>query len=313
MTARAVLAGSAATLLLAACAPAGANPPQATVAGGGPGLPIRAAFVYPWFPEGWAQRSLDPFSRFHPSAGRYDSGRADTVTGQVDALAYAGVGAAIVSWWGPGAKSEQQRIPLLLDAGRRADPALRFALYYEKEGTADPPVDELVADLRYVRDRYAHAANYLRIGGRPVLFVYNADDTDCSVVDRWSAAAAAVDDFYLVLKVFPGWDACRRQPAAWHQYAPADASVSVTPHARGVAGSVSVSPGFWRAGDPAPLLPRDLRRWRDDVTAMARSQAPWQLVTTFNEWGEGTAVESAREWASPSGQGSYLDVLHENR
>jgi len=35
-------------------------------------------------------------------------------------------------------------------------------------------------------------------------------------------------------------------------------------------------------------------------------------VTTFNEWGEGTSVESAQEWSSASGYGSYLDVLHNN-
>jgi hypothetical protein len=33
-------------------------------------------------------------------------------------------------------------------------------------------------------------------------------------------------------------------------------------------------------------------------------------VTTFNEWGEGTAVEPAREWRSKSGFGKYLDALH---
>jgi hypothetical protein len=44
---------------------------------------------------------------------------------------------------------------------------------------------------------------------------------------------------------------------------------------------------------------------------MLTSNARFQLVTTFNEWGEGTAVESALEWASPSGFGAYLDVLHE--
>jgi hypothetical protein len=43
---------------------------------------------------------------------------------------------------------------------------------------------------------------------------------------------------------------------------------------------------------------------------MVASHEPWQLVTTFNEWGEGTAVESATEWASPSGYGAYLDALH---
>jgi hypothetical protein len=43
---------------------------------------------------------------------------------------------------------------------------------------------------------------------------------------------------------------------------------------------------------------------------MIASGAPFQLVTTFNEWGEGTAVESAREWSSASGYGTYLDILH---
>jgi hypothetical protein len=36
----------------------------------------------------------------------------------------------------------------------------------------------------------------------------------------------------------------------------------------------------------------------------------FQLITTFNEWGEGTAVESASEWATSSGYGTYLDILH---
>jgi hypothetical protein len=43
---------------------------------------------------------------------------------------------------------------------------------------------------------------------------------------------------------------------------------------------------------------------------MVASRARFQLVTTFNEWGEGTAVESARQWQSVSGDGSYLDTLH---
>jgi hypothetical protein len=44
---------------------------------------------------------------------------------------------------------------------------------------------------------------------------------------------------------------------------------------------------------------------------MVASRAEWQLVETFNEWPEGTAVESAREWASPSGFGTYLDAMHD--
>ena len=43
---------------------------------------------------------------------------------------------------------------------------------------------------------------------------------------------------------------------------------------------------------------------------MAASEANFQLITTFNEWGEGTAVETANEWTSQSGFGEYLDALH---
>ncbi len=37
----------------------------------------------------------------------------------------------------------------------------------------------------------------------------------------------------------------------------------------------------------------------------------WQLITSYNEWGEGTSVESALDWQTESGFGMYLDVLHQ--
>ena len=73
----------------------------------------------------------------------------------------------------------------------------------------------------------------------------------------------------------------------------------------------AIAPGFDERGEAAPRLPRDLGRWRADVADMVASNARWQLVLSFNEWPEGTSVESAREWATPSGYGAYLDVLHE--
>ena len=43
---------------------------------------------------------------------------------------------------------------------------------------------------------------------------------------------------------------------------------------------------------------------------MRRSNAQFHYVISYNEWGEGTAVESAVQWRSESGYGRYLDVLH---
>jgi hypothetical protein len=108
-----------------------------------------------------------------------------------------------------------------------------------------------------------------------------------------------------VLKVFPGFGSCASQPNSWHQYSPAVAADQQ--------GSMSyaVSPGFWLKGNPVRLA-RDINRWAKNVKDMVASKANWQLVTTFSEWGEGTIVEPAKEWASASGYGQYLDVLHYN-
>ena len=57
-------------------------------------------------------------------------------------------------------------------------------------------------------------------------------------------------------------------------------------------------------------MARDPARWAQDIANMVNSHEPWQLVTTFNEWMEGTSIEGATEWASTSGQGVYMDALH---
>ena len=63
-------------------------------------------------------------------------------------------------------------------------------------------------------------------------------------------------------------------------------------------------------GAPHPHPDRDLQRWSQDIRDMVTSGQSWQLITTFNEWGEGTSVESAIQWATASAQGAYLDALH---
>jgi hypothetical protein len=275
-----------------------------------PAFPIRAAFYYGWFPEGWSQNSLSPYTRYTPDLGLYDSDDRGALAAHVRALMHGGFDAAIVSWWGVGQKSEDQRVPALLGTAAEVDPEFRIALYYEEEGTADPTGEDLVRDLDYVRTRYFAAGNYLRVAGKPVLFVYNADDRDCAVVRRWRAAAATVPVF-VVMKVIPGWQRCAVQPDGWHEYAPASSVARFIPTDRRITGAVTISPGFWRADDARPLLARNLDRWRRDVATMVRSGADWQLVTSFNEWGEGTSIENAAEWTSASSYGAYLDVLHD--
>jgi hypothetical protein len=272
-----------------------AGPPQ-------PRFPIRAAFYYGWYPANWTIGGHRP--RFHPSAGYYSSANIAVRRAEIDALVYARMDAAISSWQEPGTTLDTRLRGLLAETVRLGAP-LKWAIYHEQEGRSNPTPDEIAGDLSYIRDHLADSPAYLRVRHRFVVFVYNADDRTCDVVRRWREANARLGrPAYLVLKVFPGYRGCRPQPDAWHQYAPAYAAE------RQGNDAYEISPGFWKATEIVPRLPRSVRRFRGDIQAMVHSRARWQLVTTFNEWLEGTAVESAQEWATRSGEGAYLDALH---
>ena len=295
------------TTATSSTAPASTAVPAPTTQGVPPGStelpsgPIRAAFYYPWFPEAWEQGGVDPFTRFAPSAGLYDSSVDSVIDGHLAAMRWGHIDAALASWWGLDTPTDL-RLTKLLD--RSVGSGIWWAPYVEQEGYGDPSVAEIDADITALLDRFDSHPQALLLDGRLVVFVYADPDDGCAMVDRWTSANAG--RVHLVLKVFSGYEACAQQPDAWHQYAPANASDAQLPW------SYTVSPGFWLAEPGAPeRLARAADRFRADVQSMVGSGAQFQLVTTFNEWGEGTSVESAGEWASDSGFGVYLDILHD--
>jgi hypothetical protein len=266
----------------------------------------RGAFYYPWYPATWTVNGAHV--AYHPLLGYYSSSDQSVVDRHIQWLNYANVDVAIASWFGPGSQSEATRIPLLLS---RTVPPLKWSLYYECEGNPpqgsscqsggpNPSVAAIKSDLAYA-GAYASSPSFMRINGKPLIFVWSAGDAACEVADRWKQAAP---NWYVVLKLSSGYKNCSVQPDGWHQYAPS----SPTQHHSG--SSFSISPGFQRADGGGNTLARDTHRFRQGVKDMVASGEPWQLVTTFNEWGEGTAVEPAQEWSSPSGYGQYLDALH---
>ncbi len=265
-----------------------------------PAFPIRAAFYYPWFPETWGNLA-DPFTNFHPSLGYYRSDDPAAISKHIDALEYGNVQAAISSWWGVGHYTDTRLVQLLNATSARGS-KLRWAIYYENESMGDPSVATLNSELTYLKSKVGNHPAYLRVNGKFVVFVY-ADGADaCAMADRWKQANTV--GAFIVLKVFGGFSGCASQPDDWHQYSPAIATDQ-----QGTASYV-VSPGFYKKGEPAPRLVRDPVRFQSNINAMIASKARWQLITTFNEWGEGTAVESASEFASASGYGVYMDILH---
>ena len=263
-----------------------------------PSFPIRAAFYYPWFPGSWTQSHIYPYTNYDPQLGFYSSSDSTTLKTHIQMMQYAHIQAGIASWWGQGSYADA-RIPYLLNAASGTN--FRWGLYYELESLGDPSVSQIQSDLTYIRNRYAGNPSFLRVNGKFVIFVYTDGNDGCAMAARWKKANTV--GAYVVLKVFAGYTSCASQPNNWHQYAPSGAADQQGHY------SYSISPGFWKYGE-SPLLARDVTRWTQNVKDMVASRTQWQLITTFSEWGEGTAVEPAVQWASPSGYGQYLDVLH---
>ncbi|MEP7105457.1 MAG: alkaline phosphatase family protein, partial [Chloroflexota bacterium] len=306
-------------------------------------FPIRGGFYYPWFPETMTG-TPNPFSYYSPSLGQYyDSSDPVVLSSHIRAMQYGGINVGIASWWGPNGQNSSKtdyRFPLLLREAKLRN--FNWAIYYEKGQLTTDPV-AIAADLAYIKANYATDPNYLKIGGRPVIFVYSTalSATACDLTSAWRTANQdpAVGNgspyFYVVLKVFGGYESCNPQPDDWHQYNPDSRSSAGAPY------WFSVSPGFWLAMETDPRLPRDV----NDVSSgngayytavrnmVAASSSHWHLITTFNEWGEGHSVESASppntsvnshctasttvlahpcSWNTASGYGAYLDILHNN-
>jgi hypothetical protein len=302
LTVRAALTAGSAALLLGASAATGA-PGKPAAAPAQPSFPLRAAFYYPWYPESWRQRGYAHFTRYTPTLGFYDSANPNVIRRHVRAMLWGGIRAGISSWWGRGHRTDA-RLSTLMTVSAQMKARFWWSLYYEPEGQGDPSSSRIHDDLVSIKTRFGARPNYLRVGKRFVVFVYSDPNDGCDMVRRWKEANTV--GAYLVMRVFNGYRSCTIQPDAWHQYAPATPTQGFPPD------SFSISPEFSRVDEPAPRLQRDLTRWRASIRQMIDSHARFQLITTFNEWGEGTAVESAQAWQSASGFGAFLDTLHAN-
>jgi hypothetical protein len=281
--ARSLLLGSLILLAIGMAACQGQTPPVPDAA------PRTAAFWYLWYPQ-------TTTGHYTPTSQPYTSDSTALLKTQIDQMQGAGIQVGIASWFGRGTQSEATRIPAALAAADGTN--FRETIYYEPEGLGSPSAATIDSDLAYL-GRYTSSPNWLRIDGKPVIFVYGEAGDSCATTARWAQSSRA-KNFYVVQKVFSGFKSCANQPDDWHQYGPASATSDQGAY------SYTVSPGFWHYNESSPRLARDLKRWRTDLEAMKASPARWHLITTFNEMGEGTAIEPTSQYGT-----AYLDVVRE--
>src|SRR5882672_8241134 len=130
-------------------------------------------------------------STHYPQLGAYDSHDPATVEQHVRSAKAAGITGFIVSWWARG-DFHDQGMPLLLETAHRS--GLSITVYFETVTPSTPAtVGAAVDNVTYLLERYGRRPAWLKVRGRPVIFVYTRAVRQISVTG-WQAVRSQVND-----------------------------------------------------------------------------------------------------------------------
>jgi len=272
------------------------------------------AFYYPWYgiPGGPSKRWVhwNPYSpnrdaTHKPLAGYYDSQDPATVRRHINEAKAAGINGFIVSWWGNGT-FEDRSLQVILDVASQED--FLVTVYYED---ANSPT-QIISDVNYIIARYGSNTSFLTVDGLPVIFFYGRV-TEKFSLQSWKSVFAALDR--QGRKIFAVADGLRSELLSIfqgiHTYNPVslpleDVAVqynaaSLLARVQGSLFAATVVPGYDEGFRNASDLVVDRaggETYRSFWDIARASKPQWVLVTSFNEWHEGSEIEPSVEFGT---------------
>jgi hypothetical protein len=264
------------------------------------------AFYYAWYDENTWSPDQAPDAPVQP----YRSRDRATIERHVAQAQAAGIDAFVVSWWGPREENNQTETNLraLLDVAQ----ARGFYVTVDFELTSPfyaGPAD-VVAALRYLLATHAQHPAFLRYGGRPVVFFWRQQVYD---VATWADLRQQVDPARETLWIAEGvdlayqdvFDGCHLYNVTWNP--PTDPAYTAAKfrrlideynaaHGARKLWIATAMPGYDDtrvAGRPGVYAHprRDGDYYRRTWQAAIASRPDMVVVTSFNEWREGTMIE----------------------
>ncbi|GKY98805.1 hypothetical protein MPSEU_000836600 [Mayamaea pseudoterrestris] len=259
-------------------------------------------------------------ANFYPRLGPYSSTRVEVLNKHMYWISRAGIGTIVVSWWGKGSFEDQLMRQILNAADDRG---LKVAFYIEPYGggyvrneggktIGSRTPQTAMADVMYLTETYGcHRAIYRR-NGRPVFMFFaartyaNGDPTEWKQVWNKLHASAKYNPFVVAHDVIVGrilagdWDAGHdygtaaafKTSSGWETLASTYAAVGKTFY-------LTVSPGYDKSrmrDSNDPIISRQngqlYKTFWERATAAKTNKNP-VIITSFNEWHEGTQIEPA--------------------
>lgn len=266
------------------------------------------AFYYGWYgrQDGptkewrhWDPQHPEKTSAHTPTLGQYDSEDPKIVQQQINLAKQAGIDGFVLSWW-HGDPHHEAVLKALLDA---AGDDFAVSLYLESAAT--PEI--LRAQVQEILKKYGQHKAWLTAGGKPVLFLYTR------IVHSLKAgglrqALRDTGGFFIGDELEP--DTLDVMEGA-HQYVSASVpdryrqellDSLMAARLRDKLACATVMPGYddTHVRTPGSIDHREDGDFYSSLWAASRL-ADWILITSWNEWHEGSEIEPSKEFGD-----SYL-------
>lgn len=285
------------------------------------------AFYYAWYGNPkvsgrwvhWEQvdeaRKQIGSSTHYPQLGPYDSHDPQVVAQHCQWAKEAGIDGFIVSWWQPN-DFHDRAMPLILDTAQKF--GLEITAYFETVPNNDR--EKALSDVLYLLDRYGKHPAWLKVSGKPVLFVYGRAIGQIGL-DGWLWVIGETNRRYEGGAVFIGDQISSRAAFIFdgiHTYNITESTAGLSVEAirawanrtfpqwvatagEGRIACLTIIPGYDDSKLPGRKPPRPITYRHDGETyrvlweAALAANPDWVLITSWNEWHEGSEIEPSVE------------------
>lgn len=279
--------------------------------------PLVLAFYYAWFDQNiWDLNKVADMPTL-----RYLSNDPTTIARQIQLAQNSGIDSFVVSWWGAGNPTDVNfRSMLDVSAALNFKTAVDFEItspFYKNR-------DQMVNSLKSLLATHVNHPGYLHVDGKPVIFFWSQkinDNTLKYTVDEWKAIRDQVDPNHQSVWIAEGIDwSYLRVFDGLHLY-----SIAWSPNVFGELNKwprrvksfgsdklwvATVMPGNDDRKTHRPdSYVRDRENgnfYRQTWQAAMATNPEWIIITSWNEWVEGTMIEPSVTYGN-----LYLDITRD--
>jgi LysM repeat protein len=309
--------------------PTATQPPNPAPPGVGPsGERTVVAFYYAWFGlDQWGPGKVSD-----TPAVPYASKDRDTIVRHVEQARGAGIDALAMAWYGPAVQNNQteKNFRTLLEVA--AERGFRCTVDFETRSPFFHSQADIVEALRYLINNHAAHSAFLRYEGKPVIFFWAVGQVFTgqgqAAVDAWASIRQQVDPQHNTLWIADGadiefqrvFDGHHLYNITWNPPANVHNTLSTwgsrvrsygSEHGARRLWVATVMPGYndlfiqGRSGRFAHDR-RNGAYYRETWQAAMDSKPDLIVITSFNEWLEGTQIEPSASYGN-----LYLDLTSE--